>query len=476
MKESRRDFLKKSILVTSGIAVAPAYIKNFQQVKPSDRLNVGVIGIHDRGGLYRGMGHTANFTKIKETRVAAICDCVDYLLPQAISDIEGLGGEKPKTFIDYRKMLEDKDLDIISIATPGYWHALMEVNACQAGKDVYVEKPISYNVDEGRKMIQAARKYNRIVQAGTQRRSNRVSLKAIQLLKEGVIGDVYMGRGTVYRTRPDIGRKPDAPTPQGVNWDLFRGPAPMIPFNENHFLYNWHWYWDTSTGEFGNNGIHVMDIIRLGMNLNEHPKRITCCGGFYAYKETSDQEVPNFQVATFEYPNGAVLELEVRSLPTPNEPYSHLWLGTNGYAIIQNDVFQVFKGERGPASAGGQTGTAAFATGARQDRTTKPSMQVTNADLEPNERFDAITKAGIDYHFQNFVDCVKDRKKENLVAEVESAHYSTAMMHLGNIAFRTGRKLEFDSKTEKFVNDKEANALLSRPDGGRKPFNMPTTV
>lgn len=219
-----------------------------------------------------------------------------------------------------------------------------------------------------------------------------------------------------------------------------------------------------------------MDIIRLGMNINEHPKRISCCGGFYAYKETSDQEVPNLQVATFEYPNGAVLELEVRSLPTPNEPYSHLWLGTKGYAIIQNDVFQVFSGGRGPATAGGQTGTAAFATGATQDRTAKPSMQVTNADLEPNERFDAITKAGIDYHFQNFVDCVKDRKKENLVAEVESAHYSTAMMHLGNIAFRTGRKLDFDSKAEKFLNDKEANAYLSRPDGGRKPFNMPTTV
>ena len=200
MKEDRRNFLKKSMLVTAGIAVAPAYIKGFHQVKPSDRLNVGVIGINDRGGLYGGGGHTANFTKIKETRVTAICDCVEYLLPKAISDLESIGGEKPKTFIDYRKMLEAKDIDIISIATPGYWHALMSVNACQAGKDVYVEKPISYNVDEGRKMIQAARKYNRIVQAGTQRRSNRLSQKAIQMLREGVIGEVYMGRGTVYRS------------------------------------------------------------------------------------------------------------------------------------------------------------------------------------------------------------------------------------------------------------------------------------
>lgn len=476
MSENRRAFLKKSVLASAGIAVAPAYIKGFQQVKPSDRINVGVIGIHDRGGLYNGSGHTANFTKIKETKVAAICDCVDYLLPKAISDIESLGGEKPKTFIDYRKMLEDKDLDIISIATPGYWHALMEVNACQAGKDVYVEKPVSYNVDEGRKMILAARKYDRIVQAGTQRRSNRLSLKAIQLLKEGVIGEVYMGRGTVYRSRQDIGKKPDTAVPQGVNWDLFRGPAPLIPFNENHFLYNWHWYWDTSTGEFGNNGIHVMDIIRLGMNINEHPKKISCCGGFYAFKETSDQEVPNLQVAAFEYPNGAVMELEVRSLPTPSEPCSHLWLGTKGYAIIQGGAFQVFQGGRGPATAGGQTGTAAFASGAPQDRTAKPSMVVTNADLEPNPRFDEITKLGIDYHFQNFVDCVISRKRENLVAEIESGHMSTAMMHLGNIAYRTGRKLEFDTKTEKFIGDNAANAYLSRPDGGRKPFNMPKEV
>ncbi len=475
--EKRRTFIKKSMLASAGIAFgAPAYIKEFNQIKPSDRINVGVIGINDRGGLYNGGGHTANFTKIKDTRVAAICDCVEYLMPKAIKDIEDLGGTKPETYVDYRKMLENKDLDVISIATPGYWHALMTINACQAGKDVYVEKPISWSVDEGRKMVQAARKYNRIVQAGTQRRGEPLSQKAIGMLREGVIGDVYMGRGTVYRTRQDIGKKQDGPVPEGVNWDLFRGPAPMIPFNENHFLYNWHWYWDTSTSEFGNNGIHVMDVIRLGMNINEHPHKIACCGGFYAYKDTSDQEVPNFQVATFEYPNGAVLELEVRSLPTPAEPYSHLWLGTKGYAIIQGGSFQVFGGGRGPATAGGQTGTAAFSTGAQQDRVAKPSVQVNRADLEIDPRYSEITKAGIDYHFQNFVDCVKSRNGNELIAEIESGHISTAMMHLGNIAFRTGRKLVFDSKTEKFTGDKGADSYLSRPDGGRKPFNIPKEV
>ena len=475
--EKRRTFIKKSAIASVGIALgAPAYIKGFAQVKPSDILNVGVIGINDRGGLYGGGGHTANFTKIKDTRVAAICDCVEYLWPKAIKDIENLGGAKPATYTDYRKMLENKDLDIITIAVPDYWHAIMTINACQAGKDVYVEKPISYNIDEGRKMVQAARKYNKIVQAGTQRRANRVNRKAIEMLREGVIGDIYMGRGTVYRSRPSIGRKPDGPVPQGVNWDLYRGPAPMIPFNENHFIYNWHWYWDTSTSEFGNNGTHAMDIIRQGMKINEHPVKISCSGGFYAYKDESDQDVPNFQVATYEYANGAILELAVRSLPTPNDPWGNLWLGTKGYAYSVGNNFQVFLSGNAPASVAGQTGTAAFSTGAQQDRSAKPSIIVTPADLEPDSRFDEITKAGIDYHFQNFVDCVKSRNGKNLIAEIEEGHISTAMMHLGNIAYRTGRKLIFDGKTERFVKDKEADSYLSRPGGGRKPYNMPKDV
>jgi len=474
--EKRRTFIKKSALASAGIAFgAPAYIQGFQQVKPSDRINVGVIGIHDRGGLYGGSGHTANFTKIKETRVAAICDCVETLYPKAIKDIQDLGGDVPATYVDYRKMLENKDIDVVSIATPGYWHALMEINACQAGKDVYVEKPISYTIDEGRLMVQAARKYNRIVQAGTQRRASRLNRHAIKLLREGIIGDIYMGRGTVYRSRPSIGRKPDGAVPQGVNWDLFRGPAPMIPFNENHFFYNWHWYWDTSTGEFGNNGIHYLDIIRQGMNIDVHPQKIACCGGFYAYNKESDQNVPNFQVATFEYASGQILELEVRSLPTPNEPWGNLWLGTKGYATILND-FQVFLSGNERASINGQTSTAAFSTGLQQDRSNKPSLVITQADLEPDPLYDELITAKIDPHFQNFVDCVKSRNHKELLADIEQGHISTAMMHMGNTAYHTGRKLIFDGKVERYVNDKEADTYLSRPEGGRKPYNIPKEV
>jgi len=474
--EKRRTFIRKSVLTTAGIGIgAPAYIKGFSEVQPSDRLNVGVIGINDRGGFYGGSGHTASFTKIKETRVTALCDCVDYLLPKAIKDIEGLGGAKPDTYTDYRKMLEDKSLDIISIATPDYWHALMAINACQAGKDVYVEKPISYNIDEGRKMVLAARKYDRIVQAGTQRRSSRLTMKAIEMLRQGIIGDIYMGRGTVYRSRPSIGRKPDGVAPGGVNWDLYRGPAPLIPFNENHFLYNWHWYWDTSTSEFGNNGTHAVDLLRLGMGIDETPGRIACCGGFYAYEKESDQNVPNFQVATFEFTGRKIIELEVRSLPTPNEPWGILWLGTKGYAAL-NTRFEVFLSGNEAAAVAGQTGTAAFSTGLQQDRSSNATITVTENDLEPDARRKELADARIDYHFQNFVDCVKSRNRNNLVAEIEQGHISTVMMHTGNIAYLTGRKLVFDGKTETFPGDNEANKYLKRPDGGRKPYNMPEKV
>jgi predicted dehydrogenase len=265
---------------------------------------------------------------------------------------------------------------------------------------------------------------------------------------DGVIGDIYMGRGTVYRHRPSIWKVADSPVPAGVNWDLFRGPAPMIPFNQNHFHYNWHWYWDTATGEFGNNGVHAMDRIRMAMKINTHPKKISCCGGFYGWD--SDQEVPNLQVATFEYDSGKILELEVRSLFTPEEE-GLVFFGTQGYAVLGNS----FKTFMGPKKEAG--------------------LNLTAKDLEPDTVRDEYATARIDYHFVNFLDCVRSRKKEDLLAEVNEGHLSTAMMHLGNIAYRTGKKLTFDGKTERFVNDDEANSYLTRKEY-RKPYLLPEAV
>jgi predicted dehydrogenase len=447
--ETRRGFIKKSAVVSAGLTVgAPAYIKGFVQNKPSNVINVAVAGIHDRGGFYGGTGHTANFTKIKNSRVVAVCDVDENLFPKAVSDIESLGGQKPKTVVDFRKLLDDKEIDVISIAAPDYWHALMTIWACQAGKDVYCEKPLSYNLAEGRKMVQAARKYNRIVQTGTQYRSNRLSQKGIQLLMSGVIGDIYMGRGTVYRHRPSIGRVANSPVPDGVNWDLFRGPAPMIPFNINHFHYNWHWYWDTATGEFGNNGVHAMDRVRMAMKINVHPTKISCAGGFYGWD--SDQEVPNLQAATFEYDNGKIMELEVRSLYTPEES-GLLFFGTEGYAVLGNS-FQTFMGPK-----------------------KEPGLNLTAKDLDIDTVRDEYETAKIEYHFVNFLDCVRSRKWQDLLADVSEGHLSTSMMHLGNIAYRTRRKLTFNGQTEKFVNDDEANSYLTRNEY-RKPYLLPEEV
>ena len=447
---NRRGFIKKSMVASASLAAgAPAYIKGFAKNKPNEIINVAVVGIRSRGGYYYGgTGHTANFTKIKNSKVATICDVDENLFPQAIADIEKLGGAKPKTVVDFRDLLDDKEIDAISIATPDHWHALQTIWACQAGKDVYIEKPISYTVSEGRKMVQAARKYNRVVQTGTGGRSSRIVRKAIQLIHDGVIGDVYMGRGVIFGHRPNIGRVADSPTPAGVHWDLHRGPAPMIPFNENHFHYNWHWYWDTSTSEFGNNGVHVMDEVRWGMNKNEHPVKISCSGGFYVWD--SDQEIPNLQIGTFEFSDGTIMELEVRSLFTNYEEGNNtgcFFYGSKGWLHLTRDGFNVYLGTENEPG---------------------PTMKI--KDLEPDE----YDKADIDPHYANFLDCMRTRKWQDLNAEILQGHMSTSMMLLGNIAYRTGRKLTFNGQDEKFVNDTEADSYLTRK--YRDPYVLPKDI
>jgi predicted dehydrogenase len=448
--ENRRGFIKKSMLASAGLTVgAPAYIRGFARNKPSDTINVAVAGIRSRGGYYYGgSGHTANYTKIKNSRVVAICDIDENLFDQAIADIGKLGGEKPKTVVDFRDLLDDPEIDVVSIATPDHWHALQTIWACQAGKDVYIDKPISYTIDEGRKMVEAARKYHRVVQAGTQSRSSKLVRKAIQVIHDGAIGDVYMGRGVVYGHRASIGRLPDSPIPDGVHWDLFLGPAPYRPFNQNRFHYNWHWYWDTATSEFGNNGIHYMDKIRWGMKKRVHPEKIHCSGGFYVYD--SDQEIPNLQIGTFEFTDGTIMELEVRSLYTnyeEGESGGCFFYGSKGWMHLGNNSFQVYLGT---------------------EKEKGPGLQ--KSDIEPDE----YEKAEIEPHFVNFLDCVRSRRWQDLNADIQEGHMSTAMMLMGNIAYRTGRKLTFNGNAERFIGDDDANTYLTRQ--YRPPYVLPEEI
>jgi predicted dehydrogenase len=449
---NRRGFIKKTSAVSAGLAVGvPAYIKGYAQKKPSDTINVAVVGVNGRGGKYfGGTGHSANYTMIKNARVHTICEVDQNIVPQAIADIEKLGGKKPNVVENFQDLLTNKEIDAISIATPDYWHALMTVWACQAGKDVYVEKPISYTLEEGRKMVEAARKYNRVVQTGTQGRSNRIVNKAIELLHDGIIGDIYMGRGIVYGFRKSIGRVKDSPIPAGVNWDLHLGPTAYRPFNTNHFHYNWHWYWETSTSEFGNNGVHVMDEVRWGMNKRVHPKKIACVGGFYAWD--SDQDIPNLEVGTFEYDDGKIMELEIRSLYTNPEEGGKggtFYYGTKGWMHVEGEKYEIYLGNKNKK---------------------EPDQTLSEKDLPE----DPLIKAGIEPHFVNFLDCMRSRKWQDLKADILEGHMSTAMMHLGNIAYRTGRKLIFNGQAEKFVRDDDANTYLTRE--YRAPYVIPDKI
>src|SRR6266853_5449960 len=240
----------------------------------NDKVNVAVVGV---GG--RGSGHVREYLGIPNAHIGALCDVNTAATERNEQIVLKSQADKPKIYQDLRKLYEDKDIDAVSIATPNHWHALATIWACQAGKDVYVEKPASYNIFEGQQMQKAARKYNRMVQVGMQSRSIPYKRRAIELLRQGAIGKVYYAKGLCFKQRKSIGKAPDQPVPPGVDWDIFLGPAPLRAFNPLRFKYNWHWFWDTGNGDIGNQGIHEMDVARWGLGDPEWPKTAYAQGG-----------------------------------------------------------------------------------------------------------------------------------------------------------------------------------------------------
>lgn len=447
---TRKKFIATSALASGGIFTAPAFVKSMVSDSPNERINIGLAGISGnrvkvRGMINgRGIVHVNAYADIPNVRVKTICDVDERLFAGMSKTVEEKFGQKPETVIDFRKMLEDKDIDVISIATPDHWHALMTVWACQAGKDVYVEKPVCHSISEGRKMVEAARKYKRIVQSGICYRSSNAVKEGIKYIHEGKLGKIYMAKGITYRYREPIGIIPDSPVPEGVHWDLFLGPAPMRPFNENRYIYQWHWNWDTGTTEFGNNGIYRMDTVRWALNKYEHPVKIHCMGGKFGRND--DQEVPNTMVATYEYADGIIVQNEVRGLPTNPEG-----IGNSG------DVF-IF-GDQGWMSLGADNYKTYFGP------SNEPGPTKSDKEFPPGELHNG---------WENLIRCVRSGKVEELDNEIIEGHYSAAVGHLGVISYRTGRKLEFDSQSEKFPNDSEANSYLTRK--YRKPYIMPEKV
>src|SRR5216683_7150884 len=296
---NRRHFLTS--------ALAGTQLATHALASANDTVRVACVGVRGQGGA-----HIKAYSAMPNVEIAAVCDVDESVLSKRLGEIESSGKKRPAGFTDIRKVLEDKSIDAISIATPNHWHSLMGIWACQAGKDVYCEKPCSHNIFEGRQLVAAAQKYNRIVQHGTNSRSGVAVREAMDKMRAGVIGDVYMARGLCFKWRDTIGRTPEESVPAGVDYNLWTGPAPLHAFTRNRFHYNWHWFWDYGNGDIGNQGIHEMDIARWGLGVR-FPNKVSAMGGHVMFDD--DQETPNTMVANFEFEEGGkkkFLVFEVR--------------------------------------------------------------------------------------------------------------------------------------------------------------------
>ena len=448
---NRRNFLKSTGGVAAAVAAAPIVKPAWSRTSPNEMIRIAVIGLNGRG-----QSHYREWPKIANVEVAYLCDIDERLFPKHLAAMEKISAKKPKTETDIRRVLEDKEVDAISVAAPDHWHALATIWGCQAGKDVYVEKPTSHNIWEGRKMVEAARKYNRIVQAGMQNRSIANVRAAMKFLHDGGLGEVYMAKGLCFKPRDTIGRKQNSPVPEGVHYDLWLGPAPYRPFNENRFHYNWHWFWDYGCTDLGNQGPHQMDIARWGMNKHEYPVKIHCSGGYFIFD--SDQETPNTQMATLEYADGKIIQFEVRGLYTNAEngiTIGNLFYGSKGWMYVDGSTWKTFMGRK-------ERGGWAYDPG--------QGMESKEGAADPMN----LLGTGDSPHFKNFIDAMRSRKVSDLNADIEEGHRSTSLCHLANLAYRLKRQLQFDSNLECFVNDPQADGYLARR--YRAPFVVPEKV
>jgi predicted dehydrogenase len=402
--------------------------------------------------------------------VAAVCDVDENIVRERLADMERLDIPKPKVYNDPRQVMDDKSIDAVSIATPNHWHALITIWACQAGKDVYVEKPCSHFWWEGRQMVRAAEKYDRIVQHGTNSRSNPAVIEGVRKLREGLIGDVYLARGLCFNHRDTIGRKPVEPVPAGVNYDLWTGPAPKHEFTRNRFHYNWHWFWNYGNGDVGNQGAHQIDVARWGLGV-DFPIKASAMGGHFMFDD--DQETPNTLYCSFEFDGVGkrkMLEFEVRHWISNHEA----GIGTPGFGGETIPGFLGPPGHDEKLNMGGNTVGDIFYG-------SKGYMAITNEEDYQSYRTwmgkeqapgPKASKRG--NNWASFIECVRSRKKEDVNGPIQEAHKSCTLIHLANASYRLGRTLHFDPATEQVTGDEEANRLLRG--AYREPFVVPEKV
>ncbi len=416
----------------------------------NDRVRVAIVGVRGQGG-----SHISAYSKMPDVEIAAICDIDDAVLDKRLGEVEKTSGKRPDRHTDLRKLLEDKSIDAISIATPNHSHTLQTIWSLQAGKHVYCEKPCSHNIFEAKQIVAATRKYNKIVQHGVNARSGGGPMEAVKHMRDGLIGDVYMARGLCYKRRDTIGRAQPEAVPAGVNYDLWLGPAPKTEYTKNRFHYNWHWFWDYGNGDFGNQGIHELDIARWGLGVR-YPTKVTAIGGHFMFDD--DQQTPNTLNIAYEFNDGGkkrMMVFEVRHWYSNHEG----GIGESKSFGDLNTVGNLFYGSKGYLAIDGYT---KYQTWLGQPKNGKPN-------LEPGP-----TKNEGGNNWANFIQAVKANDKSLQNNEIEEGAISTVLMHLGNISYRLGRTLNFDSEKMTITGDSEANKMLTR--SYRAPFVVPTKV
>ena len=429
----RREFLHQSAglagLINAGYFLDSA---TGQETQPNagqpgganERINVACIGVRSQG-----LGHVRGYANRHNCHVTYVCDVDSAVTGPAVQAAQKAQGVEPRVVADFRRALDDKNVHAVSIATPNHWHALAAIWAMQAGKHVYVEKPVSHNVWEGRRIVEASRHYNKICQTGTQVRSQPGIREAIEYLRAGKLGKLSVARGLCYKSRPSIGRA-NGPqvAPRTMDYNLWCGPAANRPPQRNHprngtVHYDWHWTWEYGNGDLGNQGIHQMDVARWGMGKNELPRSAISLGGRFGYID--DGETPNTQLCLFDYAD-AELIFEVRGLPTPN--YRGAMVGnvfhcSDGYVVMTT-----------------YNNAAAFDNDNRELR-----------------RF-----TGSADHFGNFISAVRSGRRADLNADILEGHLSSALCHLANISYRLGRNVAFDRRNGVLGENREGNESLTR--------------
>ncbi len=441
---NRRELVRNAATAAAGAALvgAPAFAA---RTGANDRIRAAIVGLRGRGRSHIKAVHSLE--QRANVEIAAFCDIDESVMAERMNDYQKLAGRRvKKTAHDMRELFDDKDIDVVFFATPNFWHSLGTIWACQAGKDVYVEKPLSHNAFEGRMAVKAARKYDRIVQHGTQNRSSPQIIEGIEHIKAGLLGEVYMARGLAYKWRQTIGRHQQGPVPKGVHYDLWKGPAPDRPFSNLRLHNKWHWQWDYGNGELGNQGVHQLDIMRWALDLGV-PTRTQSMGGMYVHDD--DQETPNTQSIIYEYEGrDLTLNFEIRpwisnteagigeEWPTHGVCTGLIFYGSEGYMVLPH--------------------YAAYYTYLGKQKKKGPFAE------------DPTDKIKDQPHFDNFIAAVRSRKQTDLTADVEEGHKSSLMAHLGNISYRTKRQVVFDEKSEQIVGDEDAAGMLTRT--YRAPF------